>query len=206
MNNTINYSVVLESFLAKENERLKNGGEKKKKLLLHACCAPCSSFVITYLKDYFDITLFFYNPNITDLAEYNLRLAELKRFANNFGLQVVDIGHNQDEFYSAIKGLENEREGGSRCAICYNLRLEKCAEIAKNNGYDLFCSTLSISPLKNAKLINEIGEKLQTAYNVTYLFNDFKKKGGYLRSIELSKEYGLYRQNYCGCEYSKREE
>ncbi|MBO7187421.1 MAG: epoxyqueuosine reductase QueH [Clostridia bacterium] len=203
MVNSTNYSVLLEKFLQEEQLRLTNG-EKKKKLLLHACCAPCSSFVITYLKDYFDITLFFYNPNITDLAEYNLRLDELKRFANNFGLQVIDIGYNQDEFYSAIKGLENEREGGGRCAVCYNLRLSKTAKLAKENGYDLFCSTLSISPLKNAKLLNEIGYEKQNEYDVTYLINDFKKKGGYLRSIELSKEYGLYRQNYCGCEYSKR--
>lgn len=203
MNNE-NYSEYLEKFLSDESECIKNGGEKKK-LLLHACCAPCSSYCLIKLKDIFDITLYFYNPNITDSAEYDLRLNELIRFSKNFNILVVDGKYNKQEYLSAVLGLENEKEGGTRCEKCFKLRLYSTAKYAKENGFDLFCSTLSISPLKNAKKINDIGVLVENELGVKYLKNDFKKKGGYLKSIELSREYGLYRQNYCGCEFSKRE-
>ena len=177
---------------------------KKPKLFMHACCAPCASYCVAYLKDFFDITLFYYNPNITDFDEYQKRLFELEKFAQNFSIKVVDGGYSTDEFFTTVKGLESEVEGGKRCFACYKLRLDKTARLAKENGYDYFCSTLSISPLKNSSKLNEIGEALSVVYGVKHLPNDFKKKGGYLRSVELSKEYGLYRQDYCGCVFSKR--
>ena len=175
-----------------------------KKLLLHCCCAPCSSACLERLKDYFDITVLFYNPNI-ESAEYLRRKDELIRLITATGwADFSDCDHDEDKFYSVVKGLESEKEGGRRCEVCFKLRLEKTAEIAKAKGYNLFTTTLTVSPLKNATLINRIGESLQSE-NCLWLHSDFKKRGGYLRSCELSKEYNLYRQNYCGCVFSRRD-
>lgn len=195
-----NYSLVLEKKLG-EIKTLK----KKPTLLMQACCAPCSSYVLEYIEKYFDITLFFYNPNISPKSEFEFRLSELERFIGESGSQAKILAPEYDstEFYSVTRGLEELPEGGERCRICYELRLRRTAEFAKENGYDYFCTTLSISPYKRADRLNEIGGNLEAEYGVSYLYSDFKKKGGYKRSIELSEEYGLYRQNYCGCIYSK---
>jgi len=178
-------------------------------LLLHSCCAPCSSYCLEYLSQHFRITLMYYNPNISPREEFNKRVAELQRLVGllpmKYPASIVVPEYNPDEFYSAVKGLESIPEGGERCFKCYRLRLGRAAKYAAENGYDYFCSTLSISPLKNAAKLNEIGAQLAELYSVKLLPSDFKKKGGYLRSIELSREYGLYRQNYCGCIFSKRE-
>lgn len=180
------------------------------KLLLHACCAPCSSYCLEYLSRYFEITVLYYNPNISPEEEFKKRAEEEKRLISEMPVKnpvtlVVD-DYEPDEFFSAVKGLENAPEGGERCFVCYRLRLERAARYAAEHGFDYFCSTLSISPLKNAQKLNEIGAELSEIYKVPSLPNDFKKKGGYLRSIELSREYGLYRQNYCGCVFSKKNE
>lgn len=184
-------------------EIIKSLKGERKKLLLHACCAPCSSACLERLKEHFDITVFFYNPNIED-DEYEKRKAEMIRFLSETGwASICDCDHDKNEFYDKVKGLENEPEGGKRCAVCFALRLNKSFEYAKDNGFDYVTTTLTISPLKNAELINGIGEKLAKSNGVSWLYSDFKKQGGYLRSTQLSKEYDLYRQNYCGCVYSK---
>ena len=175
----------------------------KPKLLLHSCCAPCSSSVIERLKDYFEITIFYYNPNINNAEEFTLRATEQEKLCAKLNVGFVLPNFDIQDFESQIQGFESEREGGARCEKCFCLRLKKTAEFAKQKGYDYFATTLTVSPLKNCQLINSIGEKLQEQIGVNYLPSDFKKKGGYLRSIELSKEYELYRQNYCGCSYSK---
>ncbi len=181
---------------------------KTPSLLLHACCAPCSSYCVEYLSEYFDITVFFYNPNIDSLQEYERRVSEEERFLSSFPakrpVRLVSERYEPKEFYEAAKGLEDEPEGGKRCEKCFRLRLSKAAAYAKENGFDYFTTTLSISPLKNASLLNSIGDELSKEYGVPYLFSEFKKRGGFQRSTELSKEYGLYRQNYCGCVFSKR--
>lgn len=178
------------------------GLEGKPALLLHCCCAPCSSTCLKRLKDYFDICALFYNPNIED-EEYSRRKDELIRLLQTTGWgEIIDCDHEKDRFYSRVMGLEREPEGGKRCEACFRLRLEKTAELAKKNGFDYFTTTLTLSPLKNANLLNEIGEGLELIYGVKWLYSDFKKKNGYLESINLSKEYNLYRQNYCGCIYS----
>jgi len=178
-------------------------------ILLHACCAPCSSYVLEYLSRYFDITLYFYNPNMDTLEEYRKRADELNRLAFKMKLQapvrVVVEEYDHDVFCEMAKGLEDEPERGSRCLKCYELRLRKAAEFMKAAGcFEYFGTTLTLSPLKSAEAINKIGKQIETETGVTYLETDFKKKNGYLRSIELSEEYGLYRQDYCGCKYSKR--
>lgn len=174
----------------------------KGKLLLHCCCAPCSSACLERLKEFFDITVFFYNPNIED-DEYERRKDELKRLIRLTGwAEILDCDHDTTEFYEAIKGLEGCKEGGERCKKCFELRLAKTAEVATSGGFDYFTTTLTISPLKNAEVINSIGERLG---GEKWLYSDFKKKNGYLRSINLSKEYELYRQDYCGCVFSERE-
>ena len=183
------------------NEQLSLAG-RGKKLLLHCCCAPCSSACLERLKDEFEICVLFYNPNIEN-EEYERRKAELIRFITKTGwAQFIDCDHDEGEFYRAIKGFENCKEGGERCEKCFELRLKKTAEIAKEQNYDFFTTTLTISPLKDAAKINEIGERLG---GEMWLYSDFKKKNGYLESIKLSKEYNLYRQNYCGCIFSRRE-
>ena len=197
--NQVNYDKLLSDVI----ENLKQKGERKK-LLLHACCAPCATACIERLKDAFDITVYFYNPNIDTELEYDLRAKELVRYCANVGANTVVEEHDKTAFNSAVSGFEREKEGGARCEICFKLRLEKTARKAREKGFDYFATTLTVSPLKNAKLINEIGERLEKENGVKYLATDFKKRGGYLRSIELSREYDLYRQNYCGCEYSKK--
>lgn len=176
-------------------------------LLLHSCCAPCSSYVIEYLSNYFNITVYYYNPNIDTDKEYQKRAEEQKRLIEsmNFKNKVDYILEEYDnsKFYQVVKGLEKEPEGGIRCKECFNLRLEKTAEYAQKNNYDYFTTTLTISPLKNSQLINELGKIIAEEYKVKYLLSDFKKKNGYLRSCQLANEYNLYRQNFCGCVFSK---
>ena len=181
--------------------------EQKPTLLLHACCGPCSSYVLEYLNKYFDITILYYNPNIYPESEYYRRKDELKKFLTEFKLdstiKLVEDDYIPDEYYSAIKGQELLGEKSKRCYNCYALRLERTAKYALENAYDYFTTTLSISPYKVSSWINEIGASLESKYGVKYLYADFKKKNGYKRSLELSREYGLYRQDYCGCKYSK---
>lgn len=177
-------------------------------LFLHSCCAPCSSYVLEYLSRYFSITVFYYNPNIYPREEYDKRVREIERLVEEMEfihpVQLVEGRYDPQEFFSMAKGMEDVPEGGERCFKCYRLRMEEAARLAREGGYDYFTTTLSISPLKNAAKINEIGEELAEIYQVSHLPSDFKKKNGYKRSIELSHEFGLYRQNYCGCVYSRR--
>lgn len=179
------------------------------RLLLHSCCAPCSSYCLEYLAEHFEVTVLYYNPNITDEAEYLKRAAEQKRLIAELPVKhragFVEGEYRPGDFYEAVKGLEDVPEGGARCFKCYRLRLEYAARYAAERGFDFYCTTLSISPLKNAAKLNEIGEELSEIYSVPWLPSDFKKRGGYQRSIALSREYGLYRQDYCGCGFSKRE-
>ena len=178
-------------------------------LLLHACCAPCSSYCLEYLAEYFKITVFYYNPNIYPESEYAHRVAEEKRLIASLPVKnkidFIEGRFDPSEFYDAVKGLETAKEGGERCFTCYELRLRETARLAKERGFDYFTTTLTISPLKNAAKLNEIGEALADEYGVLHLPSDFKKKEGYKRSIELSRQYSLYRQNYCGCVFSLRE-
>ena len=177
------------------------------KLMLHSCCAPCSSYTLEYLSNYFDITVFYFNPNISPEGEFEKRFSEQKRLIEALPVKnkvkLVKGDYDYSEFLTEIKGLEDAREGGERCFKCYRLRLEKTAQLAKENGFDYFCTTLSISPLKNSQKINEIGIETAEKYGVSWLPSDFKKREGYKRSIELSREYDLYRQNFCGCVFSK---
>ena len=178
-------------------------------LLLHSCCAPCSSYVLEYLSNYFKITVLYYNPNIYPQEEYIRRAKEQEVFISNiktkYDISFIKCDYDSESFYTIAKGLEDQREGGERCTRCFELRIGEAAIIAKRGGYDYFTTTLSISPHKDAKRLNEIGEMFSKEYGINYLYSDFKKKGGYKRSIELSKEYNLYRQDYCGCVFSKRE-
>lgn len=199
-----NYSLKTEAVI----QNIKKS-DKKPSLLLHVCCAPCSSYVIEYLSEFFNITLYYYNPNISPESEYNFRLAELQRLITEFpaaqGVKLKPCEYDPQSFFEMAKGLEDMPEGGQRCKSCYRLRLEKTARAAKELGFDFFTTTLTISPYKNADWLNEIGDELSKKYSVPYLFSDFKKKNGYKRSIELSREYDLYRQDFCGCAYSKQE-
>ncbi len=183
--------------------------EEGTRLLLHACCAPCSSAVLERLADHFKITIFYYNPNITDDVEYHKRVDELKRFVGmikpKYKVSILEGRYNPEDFFEIAKGLESEPERGKRCYKCYNLRLEETAKVASTLNYPYFCTTLTLSPHKNSNWINEIGADLDNKYESCYLYSDFKKKEGYKRSIELSKEYDLYRQDYCGCIYSIRD-
>ena len=176
-------------------------------LLLHTCCAPCSSAVIERLSKYFRITVFYYNPNIEPLEEYLKRKEEQKRFLSEvttpYPINFLDCDYEHEEFIQLSKGLENEKEGGPRCLKCYRLRLLKTALKAQEFHFDYFGTSLTVSPYKNAQALNQIGEELQKKFNVKYLYSDFKKRNGYKRSIELSKDYHLYRQDYCGCSFSK---
>ena len=197
--NNINYDKLFKEYVSSLNG-------KKQKLLLHACCAPCSSSVLERVTPYFDVTLFFYNPNITDKVEYDYRLKELYRFVHLvYGdkVKILEGDYNPQVFFHLAVGLENLSEGGARCFNCYDERLKVTAKMAKEGGYDLFCTTLSVSPYKNAEKLNQIGFALENSVGVKFLPADFKKQQGYVRSIELSKEYDLYRQNYCGCVYSQ---
>ena len=199
----INYDRELNIII----DSIKNKDEVPK-LLLHSCCAPCSSYVIEYLSDYFDISILYYNPNISPIDEYLKRKKEQIRLIKSINtknkLDIIDCDYDNDLYEEKIKGLENEPERGNRCTVCFNLRLDKTASMARELNYDFFATTLTVSPYKNSNLINEIGIKLQEKYNIKYLVSDFKKKNGYKRSIELSNKYNLYRQNFCGCKYSKK--
>jgi len=188
--------------------RLSESGQRPR-LLLHACCGPCSSYVLEYLARYFEITVFYFNPNTAPEEEYRRRGAELARLLRELPaagqVELVEGAYQPERFYEAVRGLEEEREGGARCFACYGLRLRETAAQARERGFDFFTSTLSISPYKNAAKLNELGEALSEELGVRYLWADFKKKGGYQRSIELSREYSLYRQEYCGCAFSYAE-
>jgi predicted adenine nucleotide alpha hydrolase (AANH) superfamily ATPase len=197
--NKINYDLKFKETVSGFN------GEKKK-LLLHSCCAPCSTAVLEKVTPYFDVTVFFFNPNITESEEYYLRLNEQKRFlktAYGDSVELIEGRYFSKEFFYMVEGYEKEPEGGARCTLCFDNRLQETAKLAKQNGFDYFCSTLTVSPHKNADLINKIGEKFAKENGVEWLYSDFKKEEGYKRSIEISKEYELYRQRYCGCLYSK---
>lgn len=202
--NKINYQKLLDEKI-KENER----DGIRPTLLLHACCAPCSSYTMEYLSKYFNISIYFYNPNIDTEEEFRLRIAELNRLIAEMPLssevKLLTGEYEPEKFYEIAKGRENIPEGGERCHMCYALRLEEAARAAVEFQMDYFTTTLSISPYKNAEWLNSLGEKYAKEYGVPYLYSDFKKKGGYARSVELSKEYGLYRQDYCGCVFSKAE-
>ena len=200
----MNYQKKLDELI----ERLKKEGEKPT-LLLHACCAPCSSYCLEYLSKHFDITVLFYNPNIETEGEYNKRVSELVRFIDECrsieGVKLEILDYDNSEFYELVEGMEDEKEGGARCFKCYELRLKKTAEFAKEKHFKYITTTLTISPHKNSEKINEIGVRVADEYGIKYLLSDFKKNDGFKRSLELSKEYDLYRQNFCGCEFSKRE-
>lgn len=181
------------------------GVKKGERLLLHSCCAPCSSACLERLKEHFSVTVLYYNPNIDEREEYEKRKAEQIRFLKETGwADFLDCDHEAERFLQMSQGMENEPERGARCYRCYALRLEKTAQVAKENGFAYFATTLTLSPYKNAEWLNEIGENVGGMYEVNYLYTDFKKKGGYHRSVELSNEYGLYRQDFCGCKFSKR--
>jgi len=199
MPNRINYQLEMEKVL-------RTLGGTRPKLLLHACCAPCSSATLERLSAHFDLTILYYNPNIYPPEEYHRREAELERFVEQAGYHypVVELPYDPQEFYTAVKGLENEPEKGARCTVCYRLRMRRAAQYAAEHGFDWFTTTLSISPHKDAKRINAIGQELEQEFGVKHLPSDFKKQNGYLRSLQLSEEYGLYRQDYCGCEFSAK--
>lgn len=189
-----NYNKIMEDII----EKL----DFKPKLLLHACCGICSSSVLERLETYFDITVLFYNPNIYPKEEYDKRYETLKKLITHYEVNLKEIGYDSDKFDDVSIGLEDEKEGGKRCIKCFNLRLEESARYAKENDFDYFCTTLSVSPHKNSEVLNNIGKALEEKYDIKYLYSDFKKKEGFKRSNELSKKYELYRQNYCGCKYS----
>lgn len=197
----MNYQKELDKTLEKLTKE-----ERVPKLLLHSCCAPCSSYVLEYLSQYFEITVFYYNPNIYPESEYTKRIWEQQKLIDELPakhpISFMAGPYDKERFYEMASGLEHVKEGGARCMKCYELRLREAAKIAKNAGFDYFTTTLSISPLKKAERLNEIGQRLGEEYEVEYLLSDFKRKNGYKRSIELSKIYGLYRQDYCGCEFS----
>ena len=198
----INYHLECEKEIRRNEGRLP-------KLLLHSCCAPCSSSVLEFLSPYFDITLFYYNPNITPEEEYRKRVAELHRLVAEADypnpVTILEGRYDSREFFAIAKGLEDLPEGGERCFRCYRLRLRESARAAAEGGFEYFTTTLSVIPYKNAAKLNAIGTELAEEYGVRYLLSDFKKKDGYRRSIELSAQYGLYRQNYCGCIFSAQQ-
>ncbi|MFQ8704309.1 MAG: epoxyqueuosine reductase QueH [Eisenbergiella sp.] len=204
--NKVNYQAELEKLI-------KQLPDRHRRLFLHSCCAPCSSYCLEYLRKYFDVTVFYYNPNISFGEEYRHRVEELKRLVEELNedaaggnpIELEEGPYEPERFFEAVKGMEDCPEGGERCFVCYELRLREAAKRAAEGGYDFFTTTLTISPLKNAQKLNEIGQRLGEEYGVACLPSDFKKKGGYQRSIELSREHKLYRQDYCGCVFSKRE-
>ncbi len=201
----MNYQKELDNLIEKLVKQ-----QLRPKLLIHSCCAPCSSYVLEYLSQYFEITIFYFNPNIYPEGEYNRRVEEQKQLIQAMPLtskvKFCQGEYRPQEYYQAIKGLEKEPEGGDRCFVCYEMRLREAAQLAREGGYEYFTTTLSISPHKKSEKLNEIGSRLAAEFEVAYLPSDFKKKNGYKRSIELSKEYNLYRQDYCGCIFSMREQ
>ena len=200
----VNYQKELERLLKELG-----AAERVPTLLIHSCCAPCSSYVLEYLSDYFKITVLYYNPNIYPESEYTKRILEQQKLIRDmkfkYPVSFLAGRYEKEKFYAMAQGMEDLKEGGARCMKCYELRLSEAARQAAAGGFDYFTTTLSISPMKNAQKLNEIGVRLGNEYGVEYLVSDFKKKNGYKRSIELSKEYGLYRQDYCGCEFSMKE-
>ena len=198
----INYQIELDKTIKQITDK-----NIRPRLLLHSCCAPCSSYVLEYLTKYFDITVFFYNPNISPEPEYQHRVNEIKRLIKEMCpyVEFIEGKYEPERFYEMSKGLENEPERGARCLKCYRMRIEESAIAAKNGGFDYFTTTLSISPQKDAAALNAIGKAVSDIYGVDYLYSDFKKKNGYKRSIELSAKYSLYRQNFCGCIYSRKD-
>ena len=197
--NKVNYDAEMQKIIALNKER-----GVKPKLLLHACCAPCSTACLDKVMADFAVTVFFYNPNMDGKEEYDKRAKEEIRLCERFSIPVVVDNYEPNEFYSEIKGLENEKEGGKRCEKCFYLRLKKTAEYAKGKGFDYFTTTLTLSPLKDAELLNTLGQKIAEKTGVSFLPSDFKKRDGYKKSVEMSKELSLYRQNYCGCVFSKK--
>lgn len=204
MENKRNYQIEMEKVI-KQAER----DNEAPSLFLHSCCAPCTSYVLEYLSKFFRITVFYYNPNIFPPEEYEERLGEIERLVREmpaeYPVEFVAGDYRPEEFFQAVKGHEEDKEGGERCGLCFRMRLFEAARLAKEGGYDWFTTSLTISPLKNAERLNRIGEEAAKEYGVKFLNSDFKKKNGYRRSVELSQEYHLYRQNYCGCVYSQRE-
>jgi hypothetical protein len=202
--NEVNYQKVMEQLISEYC-----GAGEVPRLLLHSCCGPCSSYCIKTLSEHFAVTVLYYNPNIYPPEEYALRVQEQERFIREFPTRYpvafVAGRYEPEEFYTCAKGYEDLPEGGERCFRCYELRLAETARFAKQEHFDFFTTTLSISPLKNAQKLNEIGRKLEQEYGVKYLYSDFKKKDGYKRSTEISKEYDMYRQYYCGCVFSKKQ-
>lgn len=202
MAQNVNYQKELDKIISEISEK-----NITPTLLLHSCCAPCSSYVLTYLAEYFKITVFYYNPNIYPESEYAYRVNEVKRLIEEIPVKnkisFIEGEYNPDLFFETVKGFENEKEGGERCFKCYDMRIKEASEIAKKNGFDYYTTTLSISPHKNAEKLNEIGEKYADE-NTRHLPSDFKKKNGFKESVRLSEKYNLYRQNYCGCVFSKR--
>lgn len=204
-----NYQKELDKITEQIKIEIENGGSKRK-LLIHSCCAPCSSYCLLYLSEFFDITCYFYNPNISPESEYVKRAEEITRFITtvndeyNLNIKLIKGEYDPERFYALTKGMEDIPEGHERCFVCYRMRMEEAAKVALSEGAEYFTTTLSISPLKNAGKINEIGEELSEIYSVAHLPSDFKKKNGYKTSVELSKKYDLYRQDYCGCVYSRR--
>lgn len=200
----VNYQLMLD----REIERLSKEN-RVPRLLLHSCCAPCSSYTLEYLSQHFEITVYYYNPNIYPAEEYERRVSEQTRFVSELPVKhpvsVIVGDYDPQEFYDAVKGLEHIPEGGERCFACYRLRLERTAKLAAELGFEYFTTTLSISPYKNAAKLGEISSELEGIYQVRALPSDFKKREGYKRSVELSRQYGLYRQDYCGCVFSQRE-
>lgn len=200
--NKVNFQKETDKIISKISEQ-----GTLPRLLLHSCCAPCSSYTLEYLSDYFDITVYYFNPNISPESEFEKRYSEQKRLIEALPvknkIKLIKGDYDYNEFLAVAKGLENVPEGGERCFKCYRLRLEKTAQLASEQGFDYFCTTLSISPLKNSQKINEIGFAVGEEYGVKWLPSDFKKREGYKRSIELSREYDLYRQNFCGCVFSR---
>lgn len=201
----MNYQLELEKVIATE-------GKKNKRVFLHSCCAPCSSYVITYLRQYFAVTVFYYNPNITADTEYRKRVEEQKRLietlnaeGEGYEISFIEGDYEPNSFLKLVKGYENCPEGGERCKLCFRQRMEATAVLAKEQCFDYFATTLTVSPLKNARVLNELGLALEQELDISYLVSDFKKKNGYKQSIELSKQYDLYRQDYCGCAFSKAE-
>lgn len=202
--NKVNYQKELDQIIEQIQKE-----DKVPTLLMHSCCAPCSSYCLSYLAEYFRITIFYYNPNISPAYEYEKRVQEQKRLIKELpvkhAISFAEGKYDPENFYKMAEGLEDVKEGGIRCFRCYEMRQREAALYAKEHGFDYFTTTLSVSPHKNAQKLNEIGMRLAQEYDQPYLVSDFKKKGGYLKSIELSKEHHLYRQNYCGCEFSKRQ-
>ncbi len=202
--NKINYQSVLDNTIKKITSE-----NRVPTLLIHSCCAPCSSYVLEYLSEYFEITVLYYNPNIFPKEEYEYRISEQERLIKSMifthNVKFLSTDYTPEDFYNAVKGYEKEPEGGERCRHCFDVRLRYTAELAKKMNFDYFTTTLSISPLKNADVLNELGVQIGQEYGVEYLRSDFKKRNGYKRSVELSREYDLYRQDYCGCIYSKAE-